>query len=55
MVKPDFSNFDFDNCVVSRLIDEREYYQSEERGPGTEAEQSFATRQSLPVCDFKLE
>lgn len=42
MVKPDFSNFDVDNCVVSRLIDEREYYQSEEGGPGAEAEQSFA-------------
>lgn len=35
-VKPDFNNFDVNNCVVTRLIDELEYYLpiSRERGTG---------------------
>lgn len=40
IVNPDFSNFDLNNCVVSRLIVEPEYYLhiSKERGTRAEAE-----------------
>lgn len=42
--KPDFSNFDLNNCVVTRVIDGPEYYllRSRGRGPGLRLVKSLA-------------
>lgn len=49
-MKPDFSNFDLNNCAASTLVDEPEYYLpiSKERGRGPEASQRFASEPSNP-------